>query len=156
MSTPTFDVHARMCQTCIYRKNSVLDLARLEAAIADPHLPGFFAGFRVCHHTSAPNEACCARFWARHKSSFTLGQLAQAHGTPLWVYDAATMRARVERLRRFDTIRFAQKACSNTHVLRLLRGHPATYIAQTLAAIPDVKTRTTVAEAVKTAGLFFE
>jgi hypothetical protein len=41
-------------------------------------------------------------------------------------------------------------------LLRLLRGHPATYIAQTLAAIPDAKTRTTVAEAVKTAGLFVE
>jgi diaminopimelate decarboxylase len=51
-----------------------------------------------------------------------LQELAQAHGTPLWVYDAETIRARVERLRAFDTVRFAQKACSNTHVLRLLRG----------------------------------
>src|SRR4051794_12022512 len=51
-----------------------------------------------------------------------LRELARTHGTPLWVYDAATIRARVERLRAFDTIRFAQKACSNTHVLRLLRG----------------------------------
>jgi hypothetical protein len=41
-------------------------------------------------------------------------------------------------------------------LLRLLRGHPPVYIAETLAAIPDVKTRTTVAEAVKTAGLFIE
>jgi diaminopimelate decarboxylase len=57
-------------------------------------------------------------------ASFTpalLAELAHAHATPLWVYDADTIRARVERLRRFDTIRFAQKACSNTHVLRLLR-----------------------------------
>jgi diaminopimelate decarboxylase len=51
-----------------------------------------------------------------------LQSLAAAHATPLWVYDADTIRARVERLRRFDTVRFAQKACSNTHVLRLLRG----------------------------------
>jgi len=51
-----------------------------------------------------------------------LRELARAHGTPLWVYDADTLRARVEQLRPFDTIRFAQKACSNTHVLRLLRG----------------------------------
>ena len=50
-----------------------------------------------------------------------LQTLAATHATPLWVYDAATIRARVERLRRFDTVRFAQKACSNTHVLRLLR-----------------------------------
>jgi diaminopimelate decarboxylase len=48
--------------------------------------------------------------------------LAAAHATPLWVYDASTIRARVERLRRFDTVRFAQKACSNTHLLRLMRG----------------------------------
>ena len=51
-----------------------------------------------------------------------LHALAAAHATPLWVYDADTIRARVERLRMFDTVRFAQKACSNTHVLRLLRG----------------------------------
>ncbi|MCK9684515.1 diaminopimelate decarboxylase [Scleromatobacter humisilvae] len=50
-----------------------------------------------------------------------LQSLAAAHATPLWVYDADTIRARVERLRQFDTVRFAQKACSNTHVLRLLR-----------------------------------
>ena len=50
-----------------------------------------------------------------------LQSLAAAHATPLWVYDADTVRARVERLRQFDTVRFAQKACSNTHVLRLLR-----------------------------------
>jgi diaminopimelate decarboxylase len=48
--------------------------------------------------------------------------LAETPPTPLWVYDADTIRARVERLRMFDTVRFAQKACSNTHVLRLLRG----------------------------------
>ncbi len=51
-----------------------------------------------------------------------LQSLAVAHATPLWVYDADTIRDRVERLRLFDTVRFAQKACSNTHVLRLLRG----------------------------------
>ncbi|MFL6697939.1 MAG: diaminopimelate decarboxylase [Vitreoscilla sp.] len=57
-------------------------------------------------------------------ASFTaerLQSLAERHATPLWVYDADTIRARVERLRSFDTVRFAQKACSNTHVLRLLR-----------------------------------
>jgi diaminopimelate decarboxylase len=51
-----------------------------------------------------------------------LRELAAAHGTPLWVYDAATIRDRIARLRAFDTIRFAQKACSNTHLLRLMRG----------------------------------
>ena len=50
-----------------------------------------------------------------------LQSLAQTHGTPLWVYDAATIRARIAALKSFDTIRFAQKACSNTHILRLMR-----------------------------------
>ena len=47
--------------------------------------------------------------------------LAAEHGTPLWVYDAATIRARAASLKRFDVVRFAQKACSNIHVLKLLR-----------------------------------
>ena len=47
-----------------------------------------------------------------------LQSLAESHATPLWVYDAGTIRARVERLRMFDTVRFAQKACSNIHILK--------------------------------------
>jgi diaminopimelate decarboxylase len=51
----------------------------------------------------------------------TLASLAQHHGTPLWVYDAATIQARIEALSQFDVVRFAQKANSNTHILRLMR-----------------------------------
>ena len=51
----------------------------------------------------------------------TLRALAQRHGTPLWVYDAATIRARIASLKAFDTIRYAQKANSNLHLLRLMR-----------------------------------
>jgi len=50
-----------------------------------------------------------------------LRELAQRHGTPLWVYNAPTIRARIESLRAFDTIRFAQKANSNIHLLRMMR-----------------------------------
>ena len=50
-----------------------------------------------------------------------LQALATEHGTPLWVYDAATIRARAASLRCFDVVRFAQKACSNIHILKLLR-----------------------------------
>ena len=50
-----------------------------------------------------------------------LQRLAAEHGTPLWVYDAATIRERAASLRAFDVVRFAQKACSNIHILRLLR-----------------------------------
>lgn len=54
-------------------------------------------------------------------SNTLLQMLARQHGTPLWVYDAATIRQRIAELRAFDTIRFAQKANSNTHLLRLMR-----------------------------------
>ncbi|TDP64017.1 diaminopimelate decarboxylase [Roseateles toxinivorans] len=50
-----------------------------------------------------------------------LTDLARTHATPLWVYDAELIRQRIAELRSFDTIRFAQKACSNTHILRLMR-----------------------------------
>jgi len=50
-----------------------------------------------------------------------LQALAAEHGTPLWVYDAATIRARAASLKPFDVVRFAQKACSNIHILKLLR-----------------------------------
>ncbi len=50
-----------------------------------------------------------------------LQSLARQHGTPLWVYDAATIRERIAQLRIFDTVRFAQKANSNLHLLRLMR-----------------------------------
>ncbi|PLR32462.1 diaminopimelate decarboxylase [Chimaeribacter coloradensis] len=43
-------------------------------------------------------------------------------GCPVWAYDAEVIRKRINELRRFDVIRFAQKACSNTQILRLMRG----------------------------------
>ncbi len=51
----------------------------------------------------------------------TLLALARQHGTPLWVYHADTIRQRIGQLRSFDTIRYAQKANSNTHLLKLMR-----------------------------------
>ena len=47
--------------------------------------------------------------------------IAQQFGTPVWTYDAATIRARIAQLQMFDTIRFAQKANSNIHILKLMR-----------------------------------
>ncbi len=52
-----------------------------------------------------------------------LHTLAEQYGTPLWVYDAATIQERIAQLSAFDTVRFAQKACSNIHILRLMRAH---------------------------------
>ncbi|MCH2170116.1 diaminopimelate decarboxylase [Myxococcota bacterium] len=46
--------------------------------------------------------------------------LAEQYGTPYYLYDAQLIRERVGLLSEFDVIRFAQKACSNIHVLRVL------------------------------------
>jgi len=67
-------VQKRACSTCIYRKDSTLDIKELEREIADPRMPGFFRGHRICHHSK---DVACRGFWNRHKNHFTLGQLAQ-------------------------------------------------------------------------------
>ncbi|MDF7680303.1 diaminopimelate decarboxylase [Enterobacteriaceae bacterium ESL0689] len=48
-------------------------------------------------------------------------RLVRESGSPLWVYDAQIIRQQIARLRQFDVIRFAQKACSNIHILALMR-----------------------------------
>ncbi len=64
-----------------------------------------------------------------------LREVAHSCGTPVWVYDAATIRARITALRAFDTIRFAQKANSNTHLLRLMRSEGVQVDAVSLGEI---------------------
>ena len=75
-------VQKTQCSTCIYRPDSPLDLAKLEADVADGY--GGFKGHRVCHHS---DDACCAGFWARHKNEFQLGQIAQRLGMVEFVED---------------------------------------------------------------------
>lgn len=65
----------------------------------------------------------------------TLREIARIHGTPCWAYDAATIRQRIAALRSFDTIRFAQKANSNTHLLRLMRAEGVKVDAVSLGEI---------------------
>ena|ERR1700733_7638989 len=48
-------------------------------------------------------------------------ELARQFGTPAYVYDAAKIVERINDLRAFDSIRFAQKACSNLAILDLAR-----------------------------------
>jgi len=48
-------------------------------------------------------------------------QSAQQVGTPVWLYEAEPIRQRVAQLKAFDCVRYAQKANSNTHILRLMR-----------------------------------
>lgn len=65
----------------------------------------------------------------------TFPALARQYGTPLWIYDAATIVDRIGQLRAFDVIRFAQKACSNTHILKLMREHGVVVDAVSLGEI---------------------
>lgn len=60
------------------------------------------------------------RNWVASKRSL-FRQLAAEYGTPLYVYDAEIIRAQYAKVAHFDTVRFAQKANSNVHILRLLR-----------------------------------
>ncbi|MEX9252494.1 diaminopimelate decarboxylase [Pseudenterobacter timonensis] len=48
-------------------------------------------------------------------------RLPAEFGCPVWVYDAQIVRDRIAALHQFDVVRFAQKACSNIHILRLMR-----------------------------------
>jgi diaminopimelate decarboxylase len=65
----------------------------------------------------------------RSLSDALLQELAREHGTPLFVYDAAVLRARARELldlrsqrgRAFDVVRYAQKANPNLSVLRILK-----------------------------------
>ncbi|ADU70457.1 diaminopimelate decarboxylase [Pantoea sp. At-9b] len=47
--------------------------------------------------------------------------LAQRYSGPFWAYDASVIQQRIAQLNQFDVVRFAQKACSNIHILRLMR-----------------------------------
>lgn len=68
----TLRVQSKACATCIYRKDSPLNLNQLENAVRDKHMG--FKGYRICHHSK---DAVCRGFWNRHKDEFALGQIAQ-------------------------------------------------------------------------------
>jgi len=69
----TFQVQKAACSTCIYRKDSPLDLEKLEGEIADAY--GGFNGYRECHHAAPGSGVCCRGFWNRHKDRFAAGQV---------------------------------------------------------------------------------
>ena len=48
-------------------------------------------------------------------------RLPAEFGCPVWVYDAQIIRQQIAKLAQFEVVRFAQKACSNIHILRLMR-----------------------------------
>jgi diaminopimelate decarboxylase len=49
--------------------------------------------------------------------------LAERFGTPVFCYDQATIEERISDLAAFDTVRFAQKSCSNLAILDVMRRH---------------------------------
>jgi diaminopimelate decarboxylase len=69
--------------------------------------------------------SCATRFAPLRSeiAGLSVEALAREFGTPSYVYDASKIIQRIEDLRQFDTIRFAQKACSNLAVLDLMRRH---------------------------------
>ena len=57
----------------------------------------------------------------REIAGASVTNLARDFGTPLYVYDAEMIRRRCRDLAAWDTVRFAQKACSNLAILDLVR-----------------------------------
>ena len=62
----------------------------------------------------------------RHEiAGVPVAELARRFDTPTFVYDAAKIIERLEDLRSWDAVRYAQKACSNLAILDLVRRHGA-------------------------------
>lgn len=55
--------------------------------------------------------------------SILLKKLHKIYDGPVWVYDASIIINRIKQLKKFDVVRFAQKSCSNIHILKLMRKH---------------------------------
>lgn len=72
-----FKVQRRRCASCIYRRDSPLDLAELEEQVRDRY---GFKGYRLCHHARTEDNICCRGFWDHHKDEFQAGQIAQRLG----------------------------------------------------------------------------
>ncbi|VFP83760.1 diaminopimelate decarboxylase [Buchnera aphidicola] len=47
--------------------------------------------------------------------------LIKKYKTPIWVYNADIIIKQIKKLEKFDIIRFAQKSCSNIHILKLMK-----------------------------------
>ncbi len=62
-------------------------------------------------------------------------RLVREYGTPCYVYFADIIRRQIHTLRSFDTIRYAQKANSNIHLLRLMRAEGVSVDAVSLGEI---------------------
>src|SRR5215213_281750 len=59
----------------------------------------------------------------REIAGVAVADLAKQFGTPVYIYDAAKIVERINDLKAFDVVRYAQKACSNIAILDLIRRH---------------------------------
>ncbi|MCA9169377.1 MAG: diaminopimelate decarboxylase, partial [Planctomycetales bacterium] len=57
----------------------------------------------------------------REIAGVSVAEIAQQFGTPVYVYDEQMIQQRIDDLRAFDVIRYAQKACSNLSILNFAR-----------------------------------
>jgi diaminopimelate decarboxylase len=62
-------------------------------------------------------------------------EIFKRYGSPCWVYDAEKIRRRVYELGSFETIRYAQKANSNIHILSLMKAQGVLVDAVSLGEI---------------------
>ena len=59
---------------------------------------------------------------SRHEiAGQSVAGLAKEYGTPLYVYDLNVIEQRIADLKKFDVIRYAQKACGNIAILDRMR-----------------------------------
>lgn len=56
-----------------------------------------------------------------HIGGVAVPEIARRFGTPTFVYERAVIEKRIAELKAFDTVRFAQKACSNLAILALMK-----------------------------------
>lgn len=56
-----------------------------------------------------------------HIGAVPVTEIAKRFGTPTFVYERAIIEKRIAELKAFDTVRFAQKACSNLAILSLMK-----------------------------------
>ncbi|QCI27275.1 diaminopimelate decarboxylase [Buchnera aphidicola] len=63
-----------------------------------------------------------------------LPKLKKIYG-PTWIYDADIIKEQIKKLKKFDIIRFAQKACSNIHILRIMKKYKVHVDAVSLGEI---------------------
>ncbi|VFP88553.1 Diaminopimelate decarboxylase [Buchnera aphidicola (Cinara piceae)] len=59
-----------------------------------------------------------------HKKILTKNKilyLIKKYKTPIWIYNADIIIKQIKKLKKFDIVRFAQKSCSNIHILKLMK-----------------------------------